>query len=132
MRALFSLIFRSLAWFIWVPTVLFTVLQVVGGNGGPWLIFLFFGAMVPTAFFIHYGQQLKYPAPPKKRPQRPAAPPPAPSPLPEAPPSPQGRQIATPPLAGPTTTMPEQVQAAMSPMLRQFITDGAEDIDGRK
>lgn len=132
MRALFSIIFRTLAWLVWLPAAGYVILQVIGGNGSISLIFILLGAAVITAPFAHYGQRLKYPAPPRERRQRRTPPPQATSPLPEPPPAPQGREIATPPFARKTDNPQQPVQGAMSPILQRFITDGAEDIDGRK
>ncbi len=135
MRAMLSVLLRTAAWVIWIPVVGYFLLNVLSGEGDLATLFaILFGGCLAVAPLFHYGIKLKYPAIPSERRQTRTAPPSGttgPQQLPDAPQGPQGREIATPPFARKTSNASQQVQGAMSPMLRQFITDGAADIDGK-
>jgi len=135
MRAMLSVLLRTAAWIIWIPVVGFFLLNVLSGEGDLATLFaILLGGCLAVAPLFHYGIKLKYPAMPSERPQRRAAPPSdttGPEQLPDAPQGPQGREIATPPFARKTDNPQQPVRGAMSPMLRRFITEGAEDIEGK-
>ena len=130
MRAMLSVLLRTLAWVIWIPVVGFFLLNILSGERDLATLFaILLGGCLAVAPLFHYGYKLKYPSAPRERPERPAQPVPEPSPLPEAPPMPQGRAIATPPFARGLPIQPSSARPATSDRLRRFMSEGAERIE---
>lgn len=129
MRALFSIILRTLAWLVWLPAMGYAMLQVVGGNFEISLLFILLVAAVITAPLAHYGQKLKYPPEPR---QKLSTLPPAPIPaetLPELPQTPKGRVAAVPPFASGLQARMQPARSSIPHQLRDYIRQGAEEID---